>query len=110
MVVGFVQVEVTVVVAIFVAVLVPGGGRCSSFAQISLLTEEYLENILTAAATSLLVQALQPFVRFSTESAGGLDALAVKQRDCSESRMPNIKALRGECILMGIKQKQIANE
>lgn len=101
----------TVVVAIFVVVLVPGSGRCSSFAQISLLTEEYLENVLITAATSLLVQLLQPFVRFSTEFAGGrLDALAVKQRDCSESRMPNIKALRGECILIDTKQKQIADE
>lgn len=98
-----------VFVVIFVAVLVPGSGRCSSFAQISLLTEEYLENVLTTAATSLLVQ--QPFVRFSTESAGGrLDASAVKQRDCSESRMLNIKALRGEYILIGIKQKQVADE
>lgn len=107
MVVGFVQVEVTFFVVIFVVVLVPGGGRCSNFAQISLLIEEYLENVLTTAATSLLVQ--QIFVRFSAESSGRLDALAVKQRDSSENRMPNMKFLAGECILKVIKQKQIAD-
>lgn len=108
MVVGFVQVEVTVFVVIFVVVLVPGGGRCSSFAQMSLLIEEYLENVLITAATSLLVQQL--FVRFSTRSAGGrLDALAVEQRDSSENRTPNLKALAGECMLKGIKQKQISD-
>lgn len=105
-VVGFVQVEVTVFVVIFVVVLVPGGGRCNNFAQMSLLIEEYLESVLITAATSLLLQALQPYVRFSTESADGrLNALAVKQRDTSENRIPNMKALLGECIFNGIKQK-----
>lgn len=109
MVVGFVQVEVTVFVVIFVVVLVPGSGRCNNFAQTSLLTEEYLENVLITAAMSLLVQALQPFVRFSTAAGGMVDALAVKQRDSSENRTPKIKALPGECILKDIKQKQIAD-
>jgi hypothetical protein len=109
MVVGFVQVEVTVFVVFFVVVLVPGGGRCSNFAQMSLLIEEYLENVLIKAATSPLVQQL--LVCFSTESAGGrLDALVVKQRDSSENRMPNFKALAGECIMKGFKQKKIADE
>jgi hypothetical protein len=98
---------VTVFVVIFVVVLVPGAGRCSNFAQMSLLIEGYLENVLITAATSLLVQALQPFVRFSTEPTGGrLDALVV-QRDANENRIPSTKALLGECILKGFKEKQI---
>lgn len=106
MVVGLVQIEVIVFVVIFLVVIVPGSGRWSNFAQISLLIAEYLENALTRAATSLLLQALQPSLRFSTEFAGTLNAFAVKQRDTSEKRIPNIKVLLSGCILNGVKQKE----
>lgn len=111
MVVGLVQVEVIVFVAIFVVVMVVGSGRCNNFAQMSLLIEEYLENVLITAATSLLLQVLQTLLRLSTESADGrLNAFAVKQSDTSENRIPNIKVLLRECILNGITEKEIAEE